>query len=383
MKKPMTKRSKIVALVSIYIGVTYLLITCASFIGSVVSANREKQVWIDWQLRHMEVVETAYANGSAPKVSEQSFCGFDLNKATADNVKFNQLQYLATHNSYKTGLTSDAKFFYNVPLFAIMGHKFDYYFDSITEQLNQGIRSIELDPNKVKTKNGVEIQCIHSDLLETNSTMVNFGIGLNEIKLWMDYNSGHLPIIVMLEPKNKQSYDDESFTLYEKLINETFGEKVIKPSTLLGGYSDFDAMRKADAYPTVGELRGKILFLIHDKKYVDNYINHGTMQTWTLLPALNFETLEKRPDLSKYTCMAISNNAKKDKNIRKLIDEGNFMVRTRLDEYSKISKTGHDKGIEAGANILSTDYPPSDSNRYDYTCTINDDGDTVILRKSN
>ena len=61
----------------------------------------------------------------------------------------------------------------------------------------------------------------------------------------------------------------------------------------------------------------------------------------------------------------------------------NFIVRTRLDEYAMINSVRHDKAIESGANILSTDYPPASTDRYGYTASINASGKTILLARRN
>ncbi|UKI14546.1 MAG: phosphatidylinositol-specific phospholipase C1-like protein [Clostridiales bacterium] len=180
----------------------YFLVALSGFIAATVSAKDAKSVWADWQNEYVALLEQRYA--ADEKLFKGERRGFFLpapiwRKSSAQ--KLNEIRYIASHNSYKTGLTPETKYFYHGPLAAIMGKQYDYIFDTITEQLNAGIRSIELDANKVKTADGFRIECLHSDMLETNSTMIDFDKGLKEIRMWMDRNENALPIIVLVEPK--------------------------------------------------------------------------------------------------------------------------------------------------------------------------------------
>lgn len=380
--KKMSAKRKITLSVVLALGLAYLL-TAAVSLGAAAEQNKTaKREWTERQRSRVAELEEAYAAGTPAKAEEQSFCSFDLARAGTDGARMNRLQYLATHNSYKTGLVPATRFLYHVPLFAVMGDKYDYCFDPLTDQLNKGIRSIELDPNYVRTDGGSAVETVHSDLLEACSSCVDFGLALKEIRMWMDYNPSALPIVVLLEPKGRKSYVPEAFDAYDGIIRKTFGERLIVPADFLGDdFATFDDFRRADAWPEIGAVRGKIMFLLHSKPYVNNYVrDYRDMREWSMFPALDFRLLKRRPELSKYACFAVSNSAAKDERIRDLISKG-YMVRTRLDKYSVVSDKARERGVASGANILSTDYPPTDSGRYDYTCRINEDESiTVRLR---
>lgn len=78
--------------------------------------------------------------------------------------------------------------------------------------------------------------------------------------------------------------------------------------------------------------------------------------------------MKKGEKYSKYAFTVIINRASKHKDrIEKTINEGNFMVRTRLDKYAVVKENQYKDGIASGANILSTDYVPYFGTRlYEY-----------------
>lgn len=273
-KKPMKKGAKWALVIFIWGFSAYFLVALSGFIAATVSAKDAKSVWADWQNEYIALLEQRYAaDENFSKVNDENFLT-RTDMAEVLGAKLNEIRYIASHNSYKTGLTPETKYFYHGPLAAIMGKQYDYIFDTITEQLNAGIRSIELDANKVKTADGFRIECLHSDMLETNSTMIDFDKGLKEIRMWMDRNENALPIIVLVEPKGGKKFDLEAFDKFDEMLFNNFGEKLVTPKKLLdaAGVSDFDEFRAKNAYPTVESLKGKILFLLHEKDSLETYM---------------------------------------------------------------------------------------------------------------
>lgn len=362
-RKPMSKGGKWALVIFIWVFSAWFLVALAGFISATVSAKDAKEVWINWQEEYVAYLEQCYKNdANFSRVNEEDF----LTRTTLSEVygaKLNEIRYIASHNSYKTGLTPETKFFYHGPFGAIMGKKFDYIFDTITEQLNCGIRSIELDANKIKTDDGFKIECLHGDLLETNSTMINFEKGLKEIRMWMDRNPDALPIIVLVEPKGGKNFDLEAFEKFDEMLFSAFGDKLVTPKKLLdtAGVKDFDEFRKNNAYPTVESLKGKIIFLLHEKDSLETYMNRDPdMQKSAMNIALEYTTvLKKGSAYSRFAFTTILNDPTKSKDrIAQAINRDNFMVRTRLDKYAVVKEHWYKNGIESGANILSTDYTP-------------------------
>ncbi len=362
-KKPMKKGAKWALVIFIWGFSAYFLVALSGFIAATVSAKDAKSVWADWQNEYVALLEQRYAaDENFSKVNDEDFLT-RTDMAEVLGAKLNEIRYIASHNSYKTGLTPETKYFYHGPLAAIMGKQYDYIFDTITEQLNAGIRSIELDANKVKTADGFRIECLHSDMLETNSTMIDFDKGLKEIRMWMDRNENALPIIVLVEPKGGKKFDLEAFDKFDEMLFNNFGEKLVTPKKLLdaAGVSDFDEFRAKNAYPTVESLKGKIIFLLHEKDSLETYMQRDPdMQKSAMNIALDYATVQKKgKNYSRFSFTVVLNDPTKHKDrIAQAINRDNFMVRTRLDRYAVVKDHWYNNGIKSGANILSTDYTP-------------------------
>lgn len=138
-KKPMKKGAKWALVIFIWGFSAYFLVALSGFIAATVSAKDAKSVWADWQNEYIALLEQRYAaDENFSKVNDENFIT-RTDMAEVLGAKLNEIRYIASHNSYKTGLTPETKYFYHGPLAAIMGKQYDYIFDTITEQLNAGI----------------------------------------------------------------------------------------------------------------------------------------------------------------------------------------------------------------------------------------------------
>lgn len=372
--------------------VVYVLFIVASFIAAYASTRDEVTYWANWQREYIAALEKSYRSRTAPKVNEQDFCDFNLSEALSTGVKINELKMLATHNSYKQGTTAATNVFYNYALPVLLGKKYDYTFDTITQQLNYGIRSIEIDLGKVKTDNGFEIRVYHNALTEAGSSMINFELGLKELKMWSDYNPAHLPVFVLVETKKGsfgayESFDEESLRYVDNLLEEVLGDKLFTPADAIGNNGTFENLRKNNDYPTLKNMLGKFVFLFHETYALDDYVSlDETAITQNMFIALSTENSEySSPEYMNRCLFLIINypNVEKEYAMIEQAVKDNFIVRTRLDEYAMINSVRHDKAIESGANILSTDYPPASTDRYGYTASINASGKTILLARRN
>ena len=361
-----------------------MLFNLISFGVVAASINDELARWEEWQVRHIAELESAYRDGTAPKINEADFCNFDLQSALDEGLRLNELRYLATHNSYKQSISKETEVFYDYALFGACNGLYDYVFDTVTEQLNNGIRSIEIDLYKHRTADGFDIKILHNCLTEATTSMADFALGLKELKMWSDYNEGHLPIIVLVEPKTSgigkfAAMDEEAFKYAFSLMENTLGDKLYTPADAIGDYSTFAEMRAANDYPVVRDLTGKFVFLLHESKKKDSF----TSLDETLLSQKMFYTAYAS-SLSKGKSGVYADNVlfalanePSDSELLEYAVDNNYIVRTRIDLHHIVSEERLTQGIESGANIMSSDYPPTASNRYDYTAYINESGKTI------
>ena len=344
-----------------------LLLFVFTGLPAVISENKSaREENILQQLERMEMLSEAYASGNYERVNESALAGFDVDKAYADGVKFNEVAYIATHNSYQLESVPSYQKVYrdleNVTFGLICGDAPRYCSDTLTEQFNVGIRSIELDIETVVDGDDVSFVCTHSPLIDMTSSCYDFSLALEEIKMWSDANPNHLPITVIVEPKKifipdkgMKFLNMDYAQVLDELIREVLGEKLLTPAEMMGDYPSLRAMREADGWLPLSDCAGRVVVLLHDTTVTKDYISQDeTIKSQAMFPMLRYKDRDK-----DYASFLIVNKPKDiDKYSQELIFEKKLVIRTRVDSYGSYNEEDRILTLESGAQILSTDYPP-------------------------
>lgn len=327
------------------------------------------------QIERVQTLSENYANGNYKKADESALAGFDVEKAYADGVKFNEVAYIATHNSYQLQSVPSYQQIYRnletVTFGLVDGNAPLYNSDTLTEQFNAGIRSIELDIETVVDGESVKFVCSHSPLIDMTSSCYDFELALEEIRMWSDANPRHLPITVIIEPKQVFLLDNgmRFFNLkyankVDELLSEVFGDKLITPADMMGDHASLKEMREADDWLTLEECAGKVVVLLHDTTVTNKYIKQDeSIKSQAMFPMLRYKDRDK-----SYASFLIDNKPKDiAKHSQELIYEKNLIVRARVDSFGSHNEEDRKLTLESGAQILSTDYPPrADMTDIDY-----------------
>ncbi|MDR1410364.1 MAG: hypothetical protein LBJ12_08955 [Oscillospiraceae bacterium] len=325
--------------------------------------------WEDWQEEHIQALEDAQKS-AAPLTEAQAFAaerartGVDVAKAIQDGVKFNQLRGIITHNSYKQQMPPVSSLIFNSLYRFGVGRKaeFEYTFQPLSDQLNSGVMGLELDVSYTKEKDGLaRFLFCHAPLIDMNSSAIDAAAAFREIALWSQAHPKHLPIVLLLEPKDISippfklyGMDDGHLADFDRIVRENLGEALLMPAEMLGGYSDFAAMRKADGWLPLEKTLGKVIALLHPGHVTDAYFAlDGTLRTQAMFPALGRNEWEN-PQAS----FVLVNDPKEAYDNRaKLIEEQNLIVRSRLDSYPDYTPEEYKLCMESGAQWMSSDYP--------------------------
>ncbi len=361
MKKKKTVATIILGVV--LLGVLYAVYLGAFFAVTAVDSQKTREKMLTWQNERLKSLKSGYEQGVFEKIDETSICADDV----TDETKLNELRFLGTHNSYKNGIEKTAKNFFNYALFT---EKYDYALPTVTEQLNQGIRAFEIDVGKVVRDGKTTFESSHKYFSDNKSSITDTLKGFSEIKMWSDYNKGHLPVILQIEIKNKgitaNKYDTtaEDIYVFESKVKEIMGETLFTPKDALDGNEDFETLRKKDAYPKLNKLRGKIIVFLQFDKRSRVYLENDNGFSGAFFVANDSANPEK---YANKTLFVLVNDSTDEESIKKYVSD-NYIIRTRLDKYGKggFSAATYVKGIASGANILSTDYPFFSSKRDDY-----------------
>lgn len=166
-----------------------------------------------------------------------------------DLLTLEHVQVKGTHNSYhiEPMLPFDASHEYTQP--------------PLDEQLElHGIRAFELDLHR----NGDFLLVYHIQFIDPLSTCNQLSDCLATITAWSDANPLHTPIMVWFEIKDStggQPIDD--LLLVEQTILDAMPlDKLITPDLVRGDHPTLRAALDSEGWPTLGEARGKIMFMI-------------------------------------------------------------------------------------------------------------------------
>ena len=279
-----------------------------------------------------------------------------------------------------------------------MAVSLDYVQMPLQAQLRSGVRSIEIDlqpdpaggayadplPYRQLRAQGVTdlapiyrdelakpgMKVLHVADLDFRSQCPTFRHCLTLMKQWSDATPNHSPVFVLLEPKLSgldkaipgatqiSPFDKAAFDEVDDSIRSILGrDKLFTPDDLRGDLPTLEAAALAKRWPTLGQARGKFLFLF-------------------LVPGMNLKAfapyLDGRPSLQAraafvqgqagmaHTAFMLFDNAlTRGAEIGDAVRKG-YLVRTRADIDTVDARDGsgkrRDAALASGAQIISTDY---------------------------
>lgn len=183
--------------------------------------------------------------------------------AQSGDLKINQLQVIGSHNSYRQAIETDLYNLIQAKDTSRSLKGLQYTHIGITEQLNKGLRNLEIDvyadtkggkyahpkgldiakseeaydPKGLMNKPGFKV--LHMPDIDFRTSCYTFEICLQELKKWSDANPDHIPVFITLEPKDgdanffetkSEDFTPELFDALDKVIRKELGnDKLITP----------------------------------------------------------------------------------------------------------------------------------------------------------
>lgn len=177
-----------------------------------------------------------------------------------DTLRLQHVQALGTHNS--THIEPDP----------VIHPSHAYTHAPITEQLDaQGVRALELDIH-LHVDDGFHV--FHLPNVDAETTCLRLADCLGEIRDWSLANPWHLPLMVWMEPKDEDldtlvpEYDlfgDQHDALEAAILDTLPRDRIFTPDDLRGAHADLPTAIAAEGgWPTLGELRGKVVLSMLD-----------------------------------------------------------------------------------------------------------------------
>jgi hypothetical protein len=334
-------------------------------------------------------------------------------QASSDAVKMNEIQVIGTHNSYHAGIAPNESKVWQAK-YADAYKGLDYQHPPLPRQFDAGVRQIELDvfadvkggryahpsgpamaaaahlpadpefdPNGVMEKPGFKV--MHVQDVDYRSTCQPFTACLEEVRAWSKAHPRHVPIYILVETKEgtpkgikvteTEHFSPEVFDALDAEIRSVFpAGEMITPDDVRGGYKTLNEAVLAGNWPTLESARGKVVFLMDQRKAGPAYLAGH--------PSLRGRVLFTNAEPGEPDAAFIERNEGPAAEITALVKEG-YLIRARTDADTKQARvndtTTRDAMIASGAQLLSTDYPVNEPARWEGHYSVSLPGKVVAL----
>ncbi len=344
--------------------VPLLLSTIIAFVSLFPASTARLKTEITEQAERIAVLEEAYLKGEIAPVDEALIYSGDLEGDLKAGIKFNELSFIGTHNSYQTPALEELKTIYRNLSYLTFGivpaEKTDFWSETLTDQLNCGIRSLEMDIETFDRDGEVSFTCMHKPYTDMTTSCYDFALAMKEISMWSDNNPNHLPITILIEPKDisiplkdMKSFNVDYAKELDEVLRKSLGKKLFTPADMLRDYSSFGEMRMADDWCKVEDMLGKVVVLLHECDVTEKYISiDPTVKTQAMFPMLREKDIHR-----DCTSFILCNKPEELLRIINEVNSNKIMVRTRADKFTEVSDENRANAFASGANIISTDFP--------------------------
>jgi len=262
-----------------------------------------------------------------------------------DTLTFHHLQAKGTHNSFHIAPEDPAT------------EDWMYTHLPLDEQFGiQGVRQVELDLNIDPFEERFDVY--HFIRVDEETTCALLTDCLRDMKRWSDANPAHHPIVAMLELKDgfDAAYQDRFFELLELEILSVWPiERIVTPDRIRGDDATIAEAVATRGWPSLGELRGGVLFLLLDD---GDHRRVYTHEDTSLDGRLAFVTVDLGAPYAAVT--KVDNPISGAAEIDAAVGAG-MLIRTRIDRVGatgpEIDPERFDAALAGAAHFLSTDAP--------------------------
>lgn len=344
-------------------------------------------------------------------------------KPQPTELRLNQIQVLGTHNSYSQGVdpllrdaadavigprmaslvehmspTAKASFQEYHPNPGSFGQGLTYSYRTLADQLDAGVRSLEIDINNdpeggryahpagyaaLKAKGVTDDKFLPRDAtdmerpgfkvfhiadLDQRSSCNMFTACLHQLRDWSDAHPNHAPIFVLIEAKSDAipvfpgsttplPFNQAAFDAMDRDIFSVIGrDHMVAPDQVRGNYPTLEAAVLAHNWPTLAAARGKFVFLLltaADPAALAAYHEgHPNLEGRSAF-------LRSSPGQSWAAFLLMDNATMRAKEIPERVRQG-YLVRARSDIETYEAKINNParaiQAFNSGAQIVSTDF---------------------------
>ncbi len=272
--------------------------------------------------------------------------------ARDDDLRLNHVQVRGTHNSYHVAPDPPPK---AVP-------QWHYTHAPLDIQLQQqAVRSIELDIH-VGQDGGFDV--FHMPAIDAGTTCATLDECLRLIKVWSDAHPWHVPLFVLIEPKDELDEEqlDGRYDEIDAAIRAVWpSDRLLTPDDVRGVHATLREALEADGWPTLASVRGQAMFVMLDEDlHRDGYLAGH--------PNLEGRAMFARGGLGEsWGAVLEYGNAERDEvQIAAGVAAG-YLVRTTVGgpvDDADDAERQLEIALRNGAHIISTDYPVDPGGAY-------------------
>ncbi len=334
-------------------------------------------------------------------------CQKDTNRSVCeqqiDELKINQLQFLTSQNSYRLETYAPLYDAIDKGLGLFSKYKqpagWDYTHETLEDQLNKhNIRGLEFDvyydpdgglfyhragnrlvgeptASGIPELNDPGFKILHRPDFDYQSHHYTFKSALTAVKNWSDANKDHLPLTILVEPRDDAYVSAATLLIpgnlltrpklitpaaldfIDREIEEIFGnnaKKIITPDEVRGDFETLEGSILADGWPKLKDTRGKILFVLANSGFEKSYYLNGH-------PSLEGRMMFTFSTPGNAECAFVRMNKPENnfEEIQDLVARG-YIVRTLAEDGTKAAKEGDEAQMTAafasGAQMIATHY---------------------------
>ena len=326
---------------------------------------------------------------------------FEANAQADAELRLNQIQIIASHNSYKKRpderllkfllkfkkqlgkgnnpewidyghLPFDSQFTY----YPVRGLEIDIYNDPKGKVFYR--RKIASFVHGMKVKSEIEalkqpgFKVLHIKDVDFETNYYTFKQALTALKKWSDEHPHHLPLFINIETKGDGPGDHSGFLRFvgfkrskrhdasacdsiDAEIKSVFGndlKNILTPDRIRKNFSTLNEMATHNGWPLLSEARGKIIFIMEGQSEDLYPQGHPSLKGRVMF-------VYREPGTPECAFVVMNNSLARKKEIQELVKKG-YCVRSRADGETRQARdndyTKMNAAFESGAQIVSTDY---------------------------
>ncbi len=337
-------------------------------------------------------------------------CRPEGEKQEKENLFLNQVQMIGSHNSYKLSIQEE--------LMELLGKmdpglasSLDYDHPSVWEQLDLGLRVLELDVYDdpeggrflkprgmellkeagIKDLRGMDtlawespgLKVMHIQDIDFRAHHVKFEDYLRELKAWSEFHPRHLPIMVSINAKDF-GMEDERFTpalpfgkealaRIDEEISRVFAEEeLVLPREVKGQYPSLEKAILEKGWPSLEDCLGKFMFVLDESgEKMSSYISLDD----------KFERqrmfVTQSPGQAHAGILFINDPTTSTVEITECVKKG-YLVRARADADTREARDNdtlrREMAFASGAQFISTDFYRPDPRWPGYQVSFGEEG---------